>query len=351
MNDIEKLRALETLCNNLKSFYFKDYTIGGDTFRTFSYQFIDNYQDWLHPMATSARGHTFLINNNMVKLVCNPMDKFFEFGENPLARWEITDTFWSECQVFEKHDGSLISTVWNPTGKLLLKSKTSFTSDQAVAATKWLSLPENTELFHFVQRKVRADKTVNFEWVAPDNQIVVRYSQPELKILNIRCNTTGAYEPFENALPVINPETEVKDLTNFEGYVCHHPVHGFFKMKSDWYKHLHKMKDNLTHMRIYETVLIGDVNELLDLFQSDPAATELILSVQAKALDDFDEAEITLQEFHERCQHLDRKEYAERALKDLHSSGLFSCAMCLYSGKNVPMHKTLLKRESERVKS
>lgn len=350
MNDIEKLYALESLCQNVKAFYAKDYAIGADTFRTFSYAFIENYKDWLHPMATSARGHTFLINQNTVKLVCNPMDKFFEFGENPLATWEITDTFWNQCQVFEKHDGSLISTVWNPTGKLLLKSKTSFVSDQAIAATKWLSLPENIELFHFVQRKVREHKTVNFEWCSPENQIVVRYSQPDLKILNIRSNITGEYEQFENALSISNPETEVKDLTNYEGYVCHHPVYGFFKMKSDWYKHLHKAKDNLTHMRIYETALIGDVNELLGLFEFDPAASDFILEVQAKALADCDQAEITLQEFHERCQHLDRKEYAERALKDLHSSGLFSCAMCLYSDKNVPMHKTLIKLESERIK-
>ena len=40
---------------------------------------------------------------------------------------------------------------------------------------------------------VKSGFTVNFEWCAPHNRIVLGYQEPKLSVLNARHNRTGEY--------------------------------------------------------------------------------------------------------------------------------------------------------------
>jgi T4 RnlA family RNA ligase len=310
-------------------------------------------------MARACRGHTYLLADDTVKLVSNPMDKFFNLNESPLSTFDINEQFWKNCSIYEKLDGSPISTVWNPSGKLLLKSKTSFTSEQSLAATKWLQLPENVNFFNWVQNQVKQNLTVNFEWVAPDNQVVVKYHEPRLVALNVRSNIDGSYlshdeVPSQWAVKkydlIQSLDIHVKGLTGSEGFVCEHKVYGRFKLKSDWYCLLHKSKDSLTYMSAYEAALNGSIDDLIALFDGDVRVKARLEEILEVAYHHVNDADSRLNAFHQTYGSLGRKEYAIKAINEFQPCGLFSCAMNIYQGKDMDLNKFLIKiEESKRL--
>ena len=359
MNSFQKLEALIALTKIPESpFYCRTEVVGNDTYYTFSYK-IASYTEFLQPMATEARGHTYLVNTQGVKLVCNPMAKFFNLNENPLAFFPVDEPeFWDQVKVYPKLDGSLISTVWNQPGMLLLKSKTVFHSDQAKAATAWLLLPEQADFFNWVQGQVKLDRTVNFEWCAPDNQIVVRYDKPSLVVLNVRDNVTDQYHQVEGLadehylkpVSIRSPNIHVKGLTGEEGYVCIHDTYGWFKLKSDWYSLLHKSKDSLNYMNVFEAALNDTVDGLLALFSDNQELCQRMQVVADEARTLYEQAEIELTAFLETYGTLDRKEYAIAAQKEFQPKGLFAVAMNAYLGKDWNLIKSLLKIEDSKEK-
>ena len=87
---------------------------------------------------------------DVIRLAALPMQKFFNVNENPFTM----DLDMNDVEGIDlKADGSLISTylhnvsqdTYNRDDVLRLKTKGSLESDQALAAMKWLDLPENSK--------------------------------------------------------------------------------------------------------------------------------------------------------------------------------------------------------------
>lgn len=358
---------LMRLTNEREAFYYVDQNVDGEWYRIFNYR-LASYTDFLEPNALECRGHMFHITEEgndaeMLRLTSLPVEKFFNLNENPLT----VDVDLTEVNVIEeKADGSLISTYVHVStadedgfvdNTLRLKSKGSLYSDQAIAAMVWL---DTEHLFRIeLWQLASLGYTVNMEWVAPDNRIVIGYEDAELRVLNIRNTLNGSYvepedlhESFSEVRSRWTPRVEVDDPVAFvqsipdmvgvEGYVVRLNSGQRIKIKSTWYMALHHTKDSINSpRRLFEAVLEEATDDMKSLFHDDPVAIKMIGEMEAFVEEKYNHMVDTVERFHERNKHLDRKEYAILGQQELDRM-YFGLAMNKYTGKSVD-YKTFLK--------
>lgn len=347
---------LMALTEGTDAFYFVDHVRDGETYRIFNYR-LASYSDFQLPGALECRGHTFVMINDIDgiwwDLVSLPMEKFFNVGENPMTM----DLDWSRVvRVDDKRDGSLISTVIARTD-FFLKSKGSLSSEQAKAATKWLDA--HPTFREKIGRLVDRGFTVNMEWTAPDNQIVLGYDTAELRVLNVRDNATGNYLPlgatdFDKSELVddINFGDEMsqqwiddaRTLTGIEGFILWFDNGMKVKLKTDWYSNLHLQKEQVTNpRRLFESVIMEQSDDLKTLFLADRASIHRIevMEVYARAL--YNRLHMIVQTFYLENKELDRKSYAIKGQEVLKADGVFSLAMNLYLGRDMGLKEHLVK--------
>lgn len=122
-------------------------------------------------------------------VIARPLSKFHNVGEKEATRVENLD--WTKvARVMDKRDGSMIHTVVTKDG-FALKSKKSFTSDVAIAATKWVTARPN--YVSFCDDITDVGYTAIFEYTAPTARIVLYYPEEMMTLLHIRDNATGEY--------------------------------------------------------------------------------------------------------------------------------------------------------------
>lgn len=312
--DIRKLySSLMNLCTDSTSkkiggvFRFTDnITSLGTKVRIFVYE-LAGYSDFIIPDAQSCRGIMFEMDNEIpVRIMSRPMDKFFNYSE--LQGWNTVNlhvvgnmVMPSDIDyIMDKRDGSLISSYFdinkeNDIKNVKLKSMGALYSDQANDASVWLYQPERIDLLEFVTRYAENDYTINFEWTAPNNQIVLCYKEPELRILNIRHNITGEYVDIKELLkdivfakyavdvfaaPVVEPSDDigtwvksVYEMTGIEGYIGVTKSGQMFKIKTDWYSSLHRTKDSVNNNKALMLVCAeNSVDDLKQMLRNDKDA-------------------------------------------------------------------------------
>ena len=139
--------------------------------------FIWNYTDktqysWHWDEITMmARG---LITDSEGNVISKSFSKFFGVSDHSSTKLEVLPA--ELPLITEKVDGSLISVV-NYKGTLVVASRGAFESDQAIHATEWLKQKGIT--------KIPEGRTYAFEWLAPDNQIVIQHVQSKLVLLTV----------------------------------------------------------------------------------------------------------------------------------------------------------------------
>jgi len=339
-----------TLCSETDAFYYVDHIYDGHLYRIFNYR-LASYTDFLKPGAMECRGHTFLINGDSSVLVSAVMEKFFNVNENPMTM----DLDWAQVvRVDDKRDGSLISTVVHKDG-WILKSKGSLSSEQAKAATKWLD--RNPAFRDAVDGLVRAGYTVNMEWTAPDNQIVLGYDRSELRILNARDMETGDYLSIDALDSNWIVDTvdfgeemtgqwidDARALTNIEGFILWFPDGMKVKLKTDWYCNLHLQKEQVTNpRRLFESVIMEQSDDLKTLFLADAASVARIEEMEVKAKALYNRLHKLVEGFYLENKELSRKDYAIKGQADLKADGVFSLAMNLYIGRDMGLKEHLIK--------
>lgn len=249
-----------------------------------------------------------------------------------------------------KADGSLISTYMHG-AQLRMKSKGSLFSDQALAAMAWLDRPENQEFRTAVYSLSCSGHTVNMEWCAPDNRIVIGYEKPHLKVLNVRNMQDGSYIAREvlealfgdNMIDHVN--TNGMDVATFvqsipamlddiEGYVAR-IGDLWFKIKTDKYMSLHHTKDSINNpRRLFEAVLDEGVDDLRAMFFEDKLAIKLIDEMTEKVDKMYNHMVALVEKFYEDNKLLDRKDFAIKGQSELPRL-YFGLAMMKYQQKPV----------------
>lgn len=344
----EMFDRAELLVASSDAFYRQEFEVNGKIYWVYNYR-LASYTEFERPGGREMRGHMFEMKKELhvgcdthqpilenggvganneyryvpIRLAALPMQKFHNLNECPLTMnldLSKVDT------VESKADGSLISSYMHE-DRLLLKSKGSLTSDQATSAMMWLALPENAHFRSNVYAWSRSGHTVNLEWCAPDNRIVIGYEHPHLKVLNVRSMVDGSYvrrDVLESAFGehmIQRVDTKGIDVASFVQSVPDmlDDIEGFvarigdlwFKIKTNKYLSLHHTKDSINNpRRLYEVILNDGVDDLRSMFHSDVVAIGMMDKMQVLVNDLHKKIVHTVETFHAENKHLDRKEYA-----------------------------------------
>lgn len=134
-----------------------------------------------------CRGITFGADGSVVS---RTLHKFQNVGE--CEETQAHNIPWdSIVRVMTKEDGSMITFVKLPDGSIVCKTKKTFTSAEAVAATEFLN--KDPKKVQWVRERLDAGLTPTFEWTSPRFPIVLLYEKDELTLLHIRENVSGRY--------------------------------------------------------------------------------------------------------------------------------------------------------------
>lgn len=212
-------------------------------------------------------------------LMSRPLHKFFNVNEKEETQINRIDLSQPHV-IMEKMDGSMIRPVI-VNGCLRLATKMGVT-EVAMAAEKYLaSRKDSGEILNWMERLVKGGFTPIFEFVAPDNQIVVNYNEPDLVLLAIRDNLTGNYLGRQNSTPeglTLVPEygsvegnlsdyiARAREQEGREGDIIRFADGHMLKIKNDWYVRIHKTVDKIRFDRhIVEIILNEEIDDVLPM--------------------------------------------------------------------------------------
>lgn len=259
------------------------------------------------------------------KILGRPFQKFHNLAEhdNPALPPIPAEPF----EVFDKVDGSLVIAYRWRAG-VGLNTRGSFASDQARNAYAWIEK-------NYPYLRIPRSQTWLFEWIAPDNRIVVDYGgRRELVLLAVIDNATGLDLPLpdEPAWPFARVERfdfdridQLPERDNTEGYVIRFRSGIRVKCKTAEYVRLHKILTGVSARTIWELLMAGDdlsaaLEDVPDEFH------RWVDSVQAELLSAFLYIEAEARDLFERLSPIagDRKAFAEQAVKSEHRALLFA---------------------------
>lgn len=280
------------ICNayNNENFYSNTTIIGGYKVITFNYFMCA--PEWFETpilsqpelSAYDMRGITFVFNKDgslFRRYLMLP--KFFNY--NQIEQTSLENLKKKEISyVTIKEDGSLIAFMQLPNGKIFAKTKNGFSNEQSENAMKLYR--ENPSIRLFVNDMVNLNKTPLFEYVAPDNRIVLKYKEKELRLIGLRYNETEEfihssqiqYTAIKYGISYINSINiqtieelieRCKNEQNTEGYVVYFTDGSIVKFKTDWYFNAHGIRtENIFRedyiIEKYLTESLDDVMQELD---------------------------------------------------------------------------------------
>ena len=185
--------------------------------------------------------HRWLIKDELWNIVARSFNKIFNYSELSWARLKSIKTH-EKFNVIEKLDWSLLI-VFFYNWERHTATRWSFSSEQAI---KWKSMLDISVL--------DSNYTYLFEIIYPENRIVLNYEWERLVFLGKTDKEWNIYRDniFEDTYKEYW-EMTIKELlelreqwwTNIEWYVCYNG-NDMFKIKTDEYVELHKLKDEYT---------------------------------------------------------------------------------------------------------
>lgn len=286
--------SLEMVSKDDGSFYEVKNVVDGYEISVFNYRFAQ-FNDFMLPLenkpnvrAHELRGLTFVFNKDgsLYKRYIL-LGKFFNINQVPDSMYSVVKDYDIKF-VNNKEDGSVASFIKLPNGKVIGKTKMGFGNDQFVGINRVYN--NNKDIKKFVDWSLDNNIVAVFEYVAPDNRIVLKYDKEELILLSLRNNLTGEYldtndyldkigdvkiAPFENYSNIdelLELSTELEDK---EGWVVTF-TNGFrIKIKTKWYFDLHNIiTDDINR----ENIVIGYIinEEIDDILSQLPENEDLI---------------------------------------------------------------------------
>lgn len=271
-------QALELCSLEDSPFYESKMEVDGYPVSVFNYR-LAQYKDFSNPIPEKPelkgyemRGLTFVFDKDgslFKRFVL--LEKFFNINQVPESLYSVVKNYKIKF-INNKEDGSIASFIKLPNGKIVGKSKMGFDNDQADGINRVYKT--NKEVKSFVDWCLNSDIVPIFEYVAPNNRIVLRYPSEELILLRLRDNKTGKHIDIREHLDKVGSirvapfEDDIKDLDHLieltatqvdkEGsIVTCEDENGrdfFFKIKTPWYCERHGL---LTEDLYREHVIIG----------------------------------------------------------------------------------------------
>lgn len=288
---------MDLVSDPTSGFYYAEQTYTDNrVYRIFNYR-LSSYQHWIKPGALYGRGTVYdVTDTSKPVLVSLCMPKFFNLDENPMAvTTEELDTLTPDrYSVRNKADGSLITLFRNRNGELVVKSKGSLYSDQAIAARKYIEEQKSQNIMEFIDANCAADSSVNMEWVAPDNLIVLRYNVPRLIPLNTVNHVTGEVTPFDVDVVLLTTVQEMKSRCNTEGVVVYLTDGRMVKVKTDWYVALHRVRDDINNPKRIAAAVLEEASD--DMKSAFPEFKEHIEKIEYTVIETWNRIQVVMQD-------------------------------------------------------
>lgn len=220
-----------------------------------------------------CRGLIFYPNG---RIMSRSVHKFFNCGEREETLPDRIDLSQPHV-VMEKMDGSMIRPIIQ-NGGLRLATKMGL-SDQALQAEQWLhSHSHSAHLQQWLKWCIDLEVTPIFEWVSPNNQIVLHYEESDLVLLAVRDNESGEYSmpktcPFNVVQSYGSIEGNLSDYIarqreqeNREGDIIRFANGHMLKIKNDWYVRIHKALDRVRFDRnIVDLIINENIDDVVPL--------------------------------------------------------------------------------------
>lgn len=214
------------------------------------------------------------------KIMSRPFHKFFNVGEREETQTHAIDITQPHA-IMEKMDGSMIRPILFD-GYLRLATKMGVT-EVSMQAEEWL-VKQGRVYTEWLYSCIGEGYTPLFEWVSPDNQIVLSYDKADLVLLAIRNNVTGEYLDLREELEEIDcPFTVVPQYGSVEGNLADYiarqrhaenregDIIAFadghrLKVKNDWYVRIHKALDRVRFDRnIVDLILNEEIDDVVPM--------------------------------------------------------------------------------------
>ncbi|MGX5872950.1 hypothetical protein MJ547_04210, partial [Burkholderia gladioli] len=312
------------------------------------YLFADN-KTFDSPEALECRGIAFGADGNIVS---RPLHKFFNVGEKDSLTPDLLLARDDIAAVFEKLDGSMIATAWVD-GRLMLRSKKSFTSEVVHLANAFLAEPANQHIRAFAEDVASRGLTAIFELTHPDARIVVEQEHPALRLLHVRENVSGDYVlldsthvvhdlieqhsvplvPRYDGMTVAQVLDSLDRMEGREGFVIQFRNGDMTKVKCPWYVRLHRSISFLRERDIARLAIEEELDDVKGALVEAGVTLTAVEEVEARLKSILAGLMDQIEAMYEAGRHLDRKDFA------LANKGhpLFGLAMTRFQGKEVPI--------------
>ena len=209
------------------------------------------------------------------KIIRRPYHKFFNLNEREETQAHLVD-FSQDHIVFDKMDGSMVASfmlgndiIWG----------TRKVADQFNELVSKFVQSSKSKYEDFAKFCAENNLTPIFEYISPDNRIIVNYDREDLVLTGLRHNVTGVYSSYELKkgfanqydIPMVETYGKVDEIDAFvnriqndvedrEGVVVRFYDGHMLKLKSAQYVKLHKTKSIMNE----KTVLGWIINDELD---------------------------------------------------------------------------------------
>lgn len=324
----------------------------GTTVVCYMLQDEDTFTGENEAFAKECRGITFDTKTGVV--VSRTLHKFQNVGENESTQPDLIP--WDKItRIMDKRDGSMVTPVLINAGteyaKVVCKTKKTFTSAEAIAATEFLH--EDPARVEWCLKWLLNGYTPTFEWTSPRFPIVLMYEKDELTLLQIRENVTGEYMNLDmgpqfgiddhELMPFPIVTNLIKDFPNprdlLELALTKEGVEGWiiqaggqmWKVKTKWYCDLHHSVTFTRWRDVARSVLDDQTDDLKAAFAMTGRSIGPIVDVERKVFGDIGKmiVEVTNAALEGQKQNLSPKEMAAKH----NGHALMKHIMRAYNGK------------------
>jgi len=262
------------------------------------------YNDFANPIKESPektafelRGLTFVKQNDGSYKRFLMLHKFFNLNQcknymyEDLKDEEIID-------VADKLDGSMMSFIDLPCGKIVAKTKMAFFNDQTGLGNDFYEVNENYR--EFIKECLKQRIAPIFELTSPLNRIVLKYDKTHLTLLRLRDQETGEYLDIRKSelakkynislaeayiIPekykvgsVIDSLLEMKKYQeDIEGVIVATPK-CLYKVKTDWYMENHSLLTDVLarENKLAEIILEEKIDDVLGTLDKDDNRRDML---------------------------------------------------------------------------
>lgn len=226
--------------------------------------------------AHELRGLTFVFNTDgSLYSHYLLMDKFFNLNQSECSTYAlmIKETI---KEISYKEDGSILSFIKLPNGKIIAKTKASFEAHQAERAQELYN--NSSSIQKLVKWCIDNNIVPIFEFVSPSNRVVLEYTKTDLVVIKLRNNLTGEYISIDSIPDDIKEDVTVvktfdgltlDDLIGkcetdkgYEGFVVTFSSGKMIKLKLKDYCELHNLHTEQLHRE--DSIIYLIINEQID---------------------------------------------------------------------------------------